>query len=136
MNFHNIVLAIHNLLRWLVILAAVLALARAYSGWLGRRAWTGQDRTAGVLFTTLLDVQFLFGIILVLMAGIGNLGSFLFEHVIPMVIAIALAHIGSARARSAEGDQNRHRQAAIWFTLAVLVVLIAIPWLRPLFPRL
>jgi uncharacterized membrane protein len=136
MNFHNIVLAIHNIVRWLVVLAALFALARAYYGWLGRKGWTGQDRMAGMIFTSLLDLQFLLGIILVLMAGIGNLGSFLYEHVIPMLLAVVLAHIGSTRARSVDGDLNRHRQAAIWYTLSVLVVLIAIPWLRPLFPRL
>jgi hypothetical protein len=138
MTFHGIILALHNITRWVVVILAVIALARAYLGWFGRREWTSQDRTVGVLFTSMLDVQFLLGIVLILMAGFGNLGALLYEHIIPMLIAIVLAHIGTARVRRLEKDLDKHRQAAIWYSLAVLVVLIAIPWppRRPLLPRL
>lgn len=137
MNFYTVVLAIHNIVRWIVIILAILALARAYIGWLGRKNWTGTDRMVGVLFTSMMDLQLLLGLILFFVVGVGR-GPFLYEHVIPMVVAVILSHIGSARARRLEDDTAKHRQAAIWYTLAVLVVLISIPWppRRPLLPRL
>ena len=59
------------------------------------------------------------------------------EHVIGMLIASALLHIGTTRVKKAlEG--RRHKTAIIFFGLALLVVLASIPWPgmpagRPLF---
>ena len=143
---YTIVLMLHNLLRWVVVLAAVWALVRAWSGWLGKRPWTKADRQAGTLFGISLDVQFLFGLILaftspILQAAYGDLRSlamqdpfryFLMEHMPVMVAAVVLAHIGTAAARKAADDTARHRRAATWFTLAALAIALAIPWFRPL----
>jgi hypothetical protein len=59
------------------------------------------------------------------------------EHVAGMVVASALLHVGRARARKAP-DVKRHRIIAIFFGLALLAVLLSIPWPgmpaeRPLF---
>ena len=55
-----------------------------------------------------------------------------FEHIFYMFIAIALAHMGTAFARRADTDQKKFRNAAIFFSLSLLVIIIAIPWGRPL----
>jgi predicted membrane channel-forming protein YqfA (hemolysin III family) len=60
------------------------------------------------------------------------------EHLLGMVIAIALAHVGKSRIRKAATDARRHRLALIFFGLALLAVLVSIPWPampngRPLF---
>ncbi|MDW8146680.1 MAG: hypothetical protein RMJ48_10345 [Roseiflexaceae bacterium] len=34
------VLTLHNLMRWVTLVAAIWALYRAYRGWLGARPWT------------------------------------------------------------------------------------------------
>ena len=34
---HPVVLAIHNILRWVVLILAVVALVGAYLGWFGKR---------------------------------------------------------------------------------------------------
>jgi hypothetical protein len=126
---NEIIEAAHNIIRWVVVLVALLALARAYMGWLGRREWTPADRRAGVLFGSAMDVQLLLGIILIFLnGGFGAMGVFLMEHILPMVVAVVLVHVGSILARRAEGDTSRHRMAAIFYTLALLVVLVAIPW--------
>ena len=44
-----------------------------------------------------------------------------------MIIGIALAHIGRARARKADSFR-RHKVAAIFFGLALVVMLASIPW--------
>jgi hypothetical protein len=58
-----------------------------------------------------------------------------------MLLAVILAHVGGVMARRAAGDTAKFRQQAVWFTLAVLAVLLAIPWPwlsygRALFPGL
>lgn len=144
--FYTIVLALHNLVRWVVVLTAAWALVRAWSGWLGKRPWTTADRRAGTFFGISLDVQFLLGLILafispILRAAYADLGSlamqdpfrfFLTEHIPVMVVAVFLAHIGTGVASKAADDTGKHRRAAIWFTLVALAIVLAIPWFRPL----
>jgi hypothetical protein len=134
------------LVRWVVLLTAAWALVRAWSGWLGKRAWTPADRRAGMFFGISLDLQFLLGLILafispILQAAYADLGSlalqdpfrfFLTEHMPVMIAAVVLAHVGTSAARKAADDTGKHRRAAIWFTLVALAIALAIPWFRPL----
>lgn len=145
--FYSVILILHNLWRWLVILAAAWALVRAWSGWLGKRPWTKADKQAGTLFGISLDIQFLLGLILaiispLLQAAYQDLGAlamqepfrfFLLEHAPIMIVAVVLAHVGSLLSRRGADDAARHRRAAIWFTLTTLFIVVAIPWSRPLF---
>ena len=58
-------LVIHSLLRWIVLVAALIAIVRAYGGWAARRPWTavddrvGQRVTASVAVRGVLDQLFL-----------------------------------------------------------------------------
>ena len=144
--FYSIVLILHNLWRWLVVLAAAWVLVRAWSGWLGKRPWTKTDQRAGMLFGISLDLQFLLGLILAIIsplmqAAYQDLGAlamqapfrtFLMEHMPIMFVALILAHVGSALSRKGADDAAKHRRAAIWFSVTVLLIAVAIPWSRPL----
>jgi hypothetical protein len=144
---YNFLLGLHNILRWLVLILAVLALVRAYRGWLGRREWTPADRRAGSFFGIGMDIQLLLGLLLyfvfspltqVALADLGaamsnrELSFFAIEHGVTMLVAVILIHVGSALARRAASDTAKHRTAAIWYTIATLAILFAIPWWRPL----
>ena len=148
---YPVVLATHNIIRWIVLIVAVLAVLRAYLGWLGGRAWLQSDRKVGLLFSTVLDVNFLLGLFLYLFlspitrgafqnlgAAMGNPAArfYLLEHIFYMVLALVLVHLGNARSKRATGDQAKHRTAALFYTLSVLIILIAIPWSQPLLPGL
>lgn len=137
------VLTIHNILRWLIILSAVLVLVRAYSGWFGKKRWIPSDNRAGAIFTMLLDIQFLVGLILYFflspttMGALNDFGAamkatlvryFAVEHVLMMLAALLIAHVGRTLSKKASTDTAKHRAAAIWFTIAVLLILAAIPW--------
>jgi hypothetical protein len=148
---YAIILGLHNILRWVVVVVAAIALIRAYLGWLGGRGWTGADRTIAVVFSSAMDTQLLVGFLLYIFfspltravfqnfsEAMSNpdLRFFGLEHLVYMVVAVALVHIGSSRAKKADGDENKHRQSAIWFSIAVVIILVGIPWSRPLFPGL
>lgn len=131
----GVVLAIHNIVRWVVLLAIIFALYRAYTGWLGKKSWESADRMAGMIFTSSIDVQLLLGIILMFLRGFTNIQMrFYMEHIGMMFLAVILGHVGSAVSKKADADIDKHRKAAIWFTVTVLVILASIPWTRPLFP--
>ena len=136
------VLVIHSWLRWLVLLAGIVAFVRAASGAATGRGWTPTDDRAGFWFSIALDVQFLLGLILyvflspVTHAAFSNFAGAMkdsvqrfwaVEHIVGMFIAIALVHIGRARARKTD-SLRRHRVAAIFFGLALVVILASIPW--------
>lgn len=144
---YNIVLVLHNLLRWAVLALAVVALWRAYRGWLGKHEWGQADRRAGLLFTIALDVQFLLGLALLFLsplvrAALADLGAamagseeirfLVMEHVPVMLGALVVAHGAAVMARRANPGPAAHRLAALGYTLALVMILLAIPWWRPL----
>ena len=146
---YDIVRGGHNLFRWLVLAAAVYAIVRAWRGWLGRAPWTAADAAAGKLFTQVMNVQFLLGLLLyawlspVTRQAFADFGAamrsaplryYAVEHLLAMIAAVALVHVGVARSRKATPDVAKHKAAALFFTIATVVMLSRIPWDRPLVP--
>lgn len=144
--FFRLLLSIHNLLRWVMVLALIWALYQAYRGWLGKKPWTANDRRAGMILTIGYDVQFLLGLILsflspILAIAFSNLGAamnvpelrfFAAEHVPMMFLALVIAHITSVFSRKAPDDVQKHRRAALGYSLVAIITIVAIPWFRPL----
>lgn len=149
-DIYTLILNTHSVLRWIVLAAAAWALIRAYSGWLGSKAWSPVDRRAGLTFSVALDLQVLLGVVLAVVSplirnalpGLGaamaepHLRFFLVEHIPVMLIALVLVHVGSRQARAASDDRMKHRRAALMYTLALVAVVVAMPWWRPLLPGL
>ena len=140
---YDFVLLAHSWLRWLVLLAALMAVARAVSGVSTRRPWTPIDERAGLWLTAGLDLQMLLGLVLYIFLSPVTRSAFVdmaaamreapirffaVEHPVGMIVAIALAHVGRARARKAADSESRHKQALVFFGLSLLVVLLSIPW--------
>jgi hypothetical protein len=150
MDWYSAVLALHSWLRWVVLLTGLLAFGRAIAG--GSRPWSASDDRAARLFTVSLDVQFLLGVLLYFLlspltqtalqdfgGAMGNpvLRFWAVEHVFGVLVGLTLAHIGAARVRKAPAERRR-RLAAIFFGLALLAIVAAVPWpglpnARPLF---
>jgi hypothetical protein len=144
---YHFLLDVHNLLRWVIIIVGVIAVAMALRGAFARARWTGQQNALGRLFTISVDLQLLVGLLLYFVFSPITTGAFrdfgaamkndhtrffLVEHLPIMIIAIVLIHIGAARARRLDSA----RPAAIFYTVAMVLVFIGIPWWRPLLPGL
>ena len=140
---YDLLLFAHSWLRWLVLLAVLMAVARAAGGVSTRRPWTPVDDRAGMWMTASLDLQMLIGIVLygflspVTKSAFVDMAAamraapirfFVVEHPVGMIVAIALAHIGRGRARKAATSEAKHKTALIFFGLALLVLLLSIPW--------
>lgn len=138
----GLVLGVHSIMRWLVIGLGLGAATRAWLGKAAGRAWTAADTRIGRLFAACLDLQVLIGLVLygvfspTVAAGMTNMAIatrsnayrfWLFEHPVMMIVALALAHVGLSKARRAE-SALAHRHAALYFTLAIVLVLAATPW--------
>jgi hypothetical protein len=140
---YGLMLALHSVIRWVVLACGAIAVLRAVLGWSGRRPWTASDDRAGLWLTIAMDVQTLVGLLLyawlspITTAALADMGaamsipSFRFwavEHLALMVVALVLVHMGRVFVRKARTDAARHRRAAIFFLLALAAVLGAIPW--------
>ena len=55
------------------------------------------------------------------------------EHILLMLVALVLVHIGRARTKKEMPGWKRHRNAAFFYTISLVIILIAIPWERGLF---
>ena len=144
---------LHSLLRWAVLLAGAIAWFRSIGGGTARRPWAAQDGLWGLLFIVTLDTQLLVGLVFYFflspftkiafqdfggaMAN-ASLRFWAVEHITGMIIGIALAHVGRVKIRKAANDARRHVLATIYFGLALVAIIVSIPWpgmpvARPLF---
>jgi hypothetical protein len=148
---YGFILALHNIIRWIVLFFGVLAVGRALLGWLRGKEWTSAERKWGVFFTSAVDTQLLLGFLLYFVlsditkaalkdfgAAMSNSGLrfFAVEHVLAMVLGVVFAHLGSALPKKVDVSDKKFKRAVIWFGLALLTILAGIPWSRPLFPGL
>jgi len=135
----------HNGLRWFVLLALLISIVLAFSGWFGKRDWNKADKISGLLLVIFMDLQFLIGLVLyafvspLTKAAFHNFGAamrnpelrfYAVEHILMMVIALALVHIGKAKSKKDIAPWKRHRSAAIFYTISLILILAAIPWDR------
>jgi hypothetical protein len=138
---YQLLLAVHSILRWVVLILALIAVARAIAG--RRRAWAAADDGVGKWYVIGLDVQTLIGLVLyaflspITQAAFADLGAamkesasrfFAVEHLALAVIALAFAHVGRVRVRRALTDEAKFRAAAVFYTISLLAILVAIPW--------
>ncbi|WP_258103532.1 hypothetical protein [Marinoscillum sp. MHG1-6] len=133
----------HSGLRWIVLLLMVVVIIKSFIGWFGNKNFTKLDNILSSATVGLLDLQFLIGLVLYFISPIvqsaldsgnmmsdDNLRFWGVEHVVTMVIAIALAHIGRAKAKKASDSTGKFKFLAIFLSIALLAVVFAIPWER------
>ena len=137
---YSVFLTTHSIVRWLVIIAGIVAAIRA---WRASSSTVAASVSAeGLVFTVLFDIQLLLGLLLYLVfspittAAVHHLGGAMsnavvrfwaVEHPFGMIVALALAHVGRARSRRAQTPPQQ-RRAATFFSLAILVVIVTTPW--------
>jgi hypothetical protein len=146
---------LHNLVRWLVLVGGAAAVGTAASGARAGGPPSAAEARAGLVFTIALDVQVLLGFVIYGLGGSmarnamaaggaamkdGALRFWLVEHPFMMLAALALAHVGRVRVKRAADDASKHRRALVFFGLALLAVVLGMPWPflahgRPLLPH-
>lgn len=138
----------HNLFRWLVLIVLLLAIISAFAGWFSKREWSKRDNMLGLVLTIFFDIQFLVGLILyafvspLTKAAFADFGAamknadlrfYAVEHILMMLVALVFVHIGKSKSKKAAIPVKKHCSAAIWYSLALILVLAGIPWDRAFF---
>ena len=135
-------LHLHDTLRWLLLLSLVTTLVKYLIGWFGNQRWKKTDNLMGIVFTSIMDVQLLVGLVLYFFLspitklalndfGVAmknaDLRFYAVEHIAMMLIAVALVHIGRAKSKKATSDLAKFRIATIFYFLALVIIMAAIP---------
>ncbi len=136
---HTILLDLHSINRWLVLIAGCYAIFIYARGCFGRHAWTEAARRPGVVFAMLFDIQLVLGLILYFVFSpittkgfayvMENPASrfFVMEHSVMMLLALIFIHAGGSMIKKAKPDA-KYKRAVIFYGIALLIILIAIPW--------
>ena len=142
MSSYSVLLLLHSWSRWLVIVFGLIALYKAFTGWQANRPFTKADNGMGAAFVGSIHLQVLLG--LGLYFGVSPWGLkamqaggamadptkrfFGVEHVAVMLLAAVVAQVGRSLSKRQTDDRRKHKKALIWFGVALLLVLIMIPW--------
>lgn len=135
-------LALHSLVRWLVLASLLFAIFRGYRGWLTRKQFSRFDNSVRHWTATIAHIQLLLGGALYVVSPIVNhflqnfqeavhqrdLRFFGMEHITMMVLAVVVITIGSAKAKRKPTDAAKYKTMALWFTVGLLIIFLSIPW--------
>ncbi len=134
-------LVIHNLLRWLILIFAIWTVLKALTGLAGNRLYTKADGQSNFFFMLGMDLQLLVGLALFFVGSwferLKDLGAnmkdansrfFTLEHELMMIIAWILVHVGRVSVKKATTPRAKFRRTLIFFGLALLLILIGMPW--------
>lgn len=156
LDIHTTALPFHNILRWAVLLFGLWAIIRAVIGITGKKVYTGADSKVSLFFMISCDIQLLIGLILYFSGPwfkmlINNtkevmkdsaMRFFAMEHILMMIIAWVLVHVGRSAVKRSAIDSKKHKRSLIYFGIALLIILMMIPWsfreagiARPLLPQ-
>jgi hypothetical protein len=122
------VVTLHSYFRWVVLVVGIAAIVVSLLAASGNRPWDSTAERLAFFFTLAMDIQFLIGVVVwVSEARWGGDVALGWLHPLAMLGAVALAHIGRARAERSTLAPDKGRQAALFFVLSFVVILIAIP---------
>lgn len=135
-------LHLHNFLRWVILVLLLVSIAKAYSGWSGKKSFSPGDKKIWLFTMISAHTNLLIGLYQVsfgrfgftkLPAGTDIMKDkfyrfFLIEHPVGMLIAIVLITLGHGMAKKAVPDTTKYKKAFYFFLVALIVVLASVPW--------
>ncbi|MEO0733401.1 MAG: hypothetical protein AAFZ52_11240 [Bacteroidota bacterium] len=133
-------LPLHSVMRWLVLLSLLYAIFLALRGKVKQLAFTKNVNHVRHWTATIAHVQLLIGIILYPQSatvaqffqngerGWSEYAFFATVHITMMLAAIVIITIGSAKAKRKATDAEKYQTMLTFFTLGLILLLIAIPW--------
>jgi uncharacterized membrane protein len=125
-----------------VLISLIPAIYKAYDGYVQRRAFTKADNALRHWTATIAHIQLMVGMLVYTQSPnakfsfkqpvfYGHLTpTFFFGvlHLLLMLTAVVLITIGSAMAKRKFDDRLKFKTILIWFGIALLIILLAIPW--------
>ena len=141
---YSVLLTLHSILRWVILILSVVAIARSFSGMTAAKPFSAADKKVGLFLMISAHTTLLIGLYLYFFGpwGFANIRSlgfgdvmknntyrfFAVEHIFGMLVAIVLITIGRGASKKNIPDLAKHKRT-FWFILVALVIILAtIPW--------
>lgn len=126
----------HSGLRWIVLLLLIAAIFKSLMKWRSNVGYSDSDKKLNLFTMVFMHVQLLLGLALFFMSGRVDFSQmkdamfrfFSVEHTTMMFIAIALVTVGHIKSKKATDEVKKHKTIFIYYLIALLLVLVAIPW--------
>jgi hypothetical protein len=134
---------LHNILRWIILILLLVSIYRAFVGWKNKKVFTAGDRKTWLFTLISAHTTLLVGLYLWLWGRFGMLKNpappegvmknkfyrfFWVEHPTFMILAIVMITLGYGMAKKNIPDDAKYRRALWLFIVALLFILVAIPW--------
>lgn len=130
-------LDLHNLLRWVILILLVVNIVKNYMD--AKKPFTKSHKKMGLWLMICAHITLLVGV-LILAFDFVSLSSTeglmsnpilrnrFIEHPLGMILAIVLITIGKGVAKKSISDLKKHKKSANLYLLALIIILIMIPW--------
>lgn len=147
-------LHLHSLLRWIILILLVVNIVRHFTA--SNQPFTASDKKLGLFLMIAAHTTLLLGLYQWFtgpwgLTNIQHIGMgaamkdsvsrfWAVEHITGMILGIILITLGKTVAKKPFADAVKHKRSAILFTLALVIILLTIPWPfrvgigRPWFP--
>ena len=135
---YKMLLASHSGFRYIVLTLIVIAVLMALIGLFGKKKYSESNRKINLFTLISAHIQLVIGLVLYFFSPFVKysdmamamknpaLRYWTVEHTVMMVFAIILITVGYSRSKKALDALNKHRAIAIYYGLALLVILTAI----------
>lgn len=139
---YSTLLVLHASIRWVVLFFLLYAVYRAFVGYHKSRTFSKTDHVFRHWTATVAHIQLMIGVTLYTQSPIVNyfwtdtqaalknreVLFYSLVHIALMLTAIVVLTIGSALAKRKTTDKGKFKTMLIWFSIALLIIFIAIPW--------
>jgi uncharacterized membrane protein len=136
MSAYEILRYLHSGVRFIVLALVLVAIVQSLVGWLGHKTYSKGNRKLNLFAMISAHTQLLIGLALYFLSPFVQFGSntmkdattryWTVEHIAMMVFALILITIGHSRSKKAVIPEDKHRAIAIFYLLAVIIIVVAI----------
>ncbi len=134
--------SLHSICRWLILVTLLYAIGRAYSGYKSQRDCSDYDDQVRKWTVRIAHIQLIIGMILYIKSPLISyfwkntdtslqhieIAFYGFLHPLLMLVAVVMITIGSSLAKRKEESTAKYRTLLFWFSVALLIIFLAIPW--------
>ena len=143
---YEIFLFLHSWLRWIVLILAVLVIARSFLGWKLKESYSRSDHVLSASFVGSMHLQLLIGLVLyfflspITAIALRDFGGAMkaasirywaVEHFFVMILAVIIAQIGRSRSKKVSTNKKKFKTAMMFYMIALILMLSRIPFNEP-----
>ena len=122
------IVGLHSLVRWLVVIVAVVAVVRYVLVMAGKAQSSGMDRGLTPGYTGLLDLNVLLGLIIIVGLSISARQVLLvwLEHAVTNIIGVVVAHFFAQRAKKIEDAKLKARTNLLGVVISIVIIVVGV----------